>query len=81
MMKVTVKLTCLRLKQSYANILKYKGQEFKCDKCAFFGKTELFIKKHKNTKHPLQNIEEKGSLIKVDCTLEGIEDFEDLFQL
>ena len=26
--------------------------------------TELFIKKHKNTKHPLQNIEEKSSSTK-----------------
>ena len=58
-----------------------KGQELKFDKCDFVGKTELIIKKHKNTKHPLQNIEEKVSSIKVDCNLEGIEDIEDLFQL
>ena len=58
-----------------------RQKEFKSDKCDFVGKTELFIKQHKNTKHPLKNIEEKGSSIKVDCNLEVIEDIEDLFQL
>ena len=54
---------------------------FKCDTCDIVGKTELFIKIHKNTKHPLQNIEEKVGSNKVDCTLESIEDIEELFQL
>ena len=43
--------------------------------------TDLFIKKHKNTKHPLQNIEEKSSSTKKDCNLKGIEEIEGLFQL
>ena len=76
-----VDLSPFKAKLTYENSLKQKRQEFKCDKCDFVGKTELFIKKHKNTKHPLQNIEEKGSFIKVDYNLEGIEDIEDLFQL
>ena len=49
----------VKAKLTYEHSLKQKGQEFKCDKCDFVGKTELFIKNHKTTKHPLENIEEK----------------------
>ena len=76
-----VDFSLVKAKITYENSLKQKGQELKCDKCDFVGKTESFIKKHKNTKHPLQYIEEKGCSIKVDCNSEGIEDIEDLFQL
>ena len=71
----------VKAKLTYENSLKQKGQEFKCDKCDYVGQTKLFIKKHKNTKHPLKTIEEKCSSIKVDCTLKGIEHIENLFQL
>ena len=75
-----VDLSLVKAKLTNENSLKQKGQEIKCDKCDFVGETELFIKKHKNTKHPLQSIEEKASSTNVDCNLEGIEDIEDLFQ-
>ena len=48
-----VDLSLVKAKVTYENSLKQKGQEFKCDKCDFVGKTELFIKKHKTTNHPL----------------------------
>ena len=76
-----VDLSSVKAKLTNENSLKQKGQEIKCDKFDLVGKTDLFIKKHKNTKHPLQSIEEKASSTKVDCNLEGIEDIEDLFRL
>ena len=42
-----VDLSPVKAKLTYENSLKQKGQEFKCDKCDFVGKMELFIKKHK----------------------------------
>ena len=42
-----VDLSPVKAKLTYENCLKQKGQEFKCDKCDFVGKMELFIKKHK----------------------------------
>ena len=52
-----VDLSPVKAKVTYHYSLKQKGQEFKCDKCDIVGKTELFIKKHKNAMHPFQNIE------------------------
>ena len=59
-----------------------KGQTYKCNKCDFAGHTEVSLKKHRNTKHSLQNNgESEVKLINKDCTLEGFEGIEDLFQI
>ena len=57
-----VDLSPVKAKLTNANNLKQKRQEIKCDKWDFVGPTELFLNKHKNTKHPLQNIEEKSHI-------------------
>ena len=57
-----VDLSPVKAMLTNANNLKQKRQEIKCDKWDFVGQTELFLKKHKNTKHPLQNIEEKSRI-------------------
>ena len=59
-----------------------KGQTYKCNKCDFAGHTEVSFKKHMNTKHPLQNnVESEVKSMNKDCTLEGFEGIEDLFQI
>ena len=64
------------------NSAQKKRQGYKCDKCDFAGDTELSFKKHINTKHPIQNNEEHEiKSIRIDCTLDGIEGIEDLFQM
>ena len=58
------------------------GHDLKCDKCDFVCDTELLIKKHVNTRHALHKIKDKLiNSVRIDCTLEGIEGIEDLFQL
>ena len=69
-------------KQTNGNYLKTKGQELKCFKCEHVSNTEMSLKKHINTKHPLQNMEEEEiSSKEIDYNLDGIESIEDLFQL
>ena len=69
-------------KLNYENHLKKIGHELKCDECDFVGNTDLSIKKHVNTKHSIQNIEEQeNNSSKTDCTIDGIEGIEDMFQL
>ena len=59
-----------------------KGQDLKCDNCDVVCETEMSMKNHIDSKHLFQNIERNESISsKRDCSLEGIEGIEDLFQL
>ena len=63
-------------KLNYENHIKKIGHEFDC-----VG-TDLSIKKHVNNKHSIQNIEEQENILsKTECTIDGIEGIEDMFQL
>ena len=56
-----------------------KGQDLICDNCDFVRDTVLLIRKHTKTRHSIRTTEDKEiNTIRIDGTLEGIED---LFQL
>ena len=72
----------LEAKQTNGKYLKKKGQELKCCKCEHVSNTEMSLKKHINTNHSLQNIEEEERRSKeIDYHLDGIESIGDLFQI
>ena len=59
-----------------------KVQYINCFKCDFVCNTEMSMKKHTNTKHPIQNNKENEIKSKeIGYDLEGMESIEDLFQL
>ena len=79
---IDINLSHSKSKLNYDNHLKKIGHELKCDECDFVGNTDLSIKKHVNTEHSIQNIEEQeNNSSKTDCTIDGIEGIEDMFQL
>ena len=69
-------------KLTYKKYFKKNVQYLKWNKCDYVGETVLFINRHINTKHILQNREEnKINLNKIAGALDGIENIKDLFQL
>ena len=69
----------------HENQIKETTLELKCLKCDFTANTELSLKKHINTKHApkydqLANPEESDAT-ETECSFEGFEDIDDMFQL
>ena len=55
-------------KRNNADHKKKPVTQCKCEKCVFFGKTEMELKKHSNIKHPnkcVDTVDEKKSMVKV----------------
>ena len=68
--------------QTFQGHVKKTDLKLKCSKCEFYSKSEVQLKKHKNTKHANEHvkasIEEEGDFTNTDCCFEGIDD---MFQI
>ena len=77
--EINMSLSQLKDKLTCESHGKKKGQDLICDKCDFVGDTVLLIRKHTKTRYFFRTTEDKEiNTIRIDGTLEGIED---LFQL